>query len=83
MNKKQMIALWIGLGVAILMILIVPIKTEPMFRRNTPTLEYRFITNLGDITDGGTVVAGLLFAQLVVLTAVTAGAIYTLKDKSP
>ena len=78
-----MIALWIGLGVAILMILIVPIKTEPMFRRNTPTLEDRFITNLGDITDGGTVVAGLLFAQLVVLTAVTAGAIYTLKDKSP
>ena len=90
MNKKQMIALWIGLGVAILMILIVPIQwdfplTEPMFRKNTPTLEYRFITNLGDITDGGTVtvVAGLLFAQLVLLTAVTAGAIYTLKDKSP
>ena len=72
MNKKQLISLWIGLGVAILMVLYPPVESRY-------GLSFEFVWDLGS----GSVVTGFLCLQLVVLTAVTAGAIYTLKDKRP
>lgn len=92
MNKKQLLCMWIGIIVVVLMALFPPVEREiPNYRGpripriGEGPISYRHVVNYEFLlTKGnGTVVIGDLFVQWVIASGITAAFIYALKDKKP
>jgi hypothetical protein len=87
MNRKQEIILWVGLIVIQLMIVFPPVGRSDVSSESTDgTLGRSTVTgwtqNYGVITrDYKNINFVMLAAQLLIVTAVTGGFIYTLREK--
>jgi len=87
MNKKQKNCLWIGIAVIVLMGLFPPVAKRgrilvdrygDTYGNRTTSVKYEFILNTSS-----QVVLSNLIAQWIIVSAITGGLIYTLKDKKP
>lgn len=77
MNKKQMIVLWIGIIIFVLVSLDPPLKSHRMPIRRTDDAPIVEVIGAGEV-DGAK-----LLSRWSIIIVLTGGLIYTLKDKKP
>ena len=87
MNEKQKIALWAGLIVIQLMVLLPPVSRPHVFSGSVDTPPSRYILTVWSqsygliIRDYKNIKFSLLAGQLTITAAATAALIYTLREK--